>query len=54
MEEELAAYVEDEMIDEESNSSVSIDRSVTEDEPGAMPCRISAALALKLRNHYYY
>ena len=32
VEEELAAYVEDEMLDDESSSSVSMDR-VSEDEP---------------------
>ena len=33
VEEELAAYVEDEMMDDESGSRASIDRSVSEEEP---------------------
>ena len=36
VEEELAAYVEDEMIDDENDSSARIDRSVSEDEPCAI------------------
>ena len=36
VEEELAAYVEDEMIDDESNGSASIDRSASENEPCAI------------------
>ena len=36
VEEELAAYVEDEMIDDESSGSASIDRSVSENEPCAI------------------